>query len=650
MTKKRQQLPASAQQFLRSGANTRAKSRYLETAVKSFHRWLDAEGIHISNIDADDIDRYSKKPLRRLVSPRSAYLYTRHLKPYLLWLHQRDELSFDPSPLAVLKPRKPLPTAAQLFLQASETNEHETTIRRFYKWLDRKGALLCQLRAQDVESFFNCPGERPVGRPAAELNQRRLAPYLVWLHQRGEISFDPRPFDTRKNLVLPKSARLFLKTPEGKSLGPVVRQFHRWLAGKRMPVSGLGPVDVERFFERPFKNVVRPRVGLAYKRGLVTYLHWLDERCELAFDPQCLGIAKRVPLPDLALEFLRTLEPTHKQGTCIAYRGSLHTFHDWLAAAKIDLWRLERQHTEQWLLSLSDRGLAAATRVHIVLNVRAYLRWLFERRELRNDPEFLLRGSDLPKLPKYLPRPLSPHVDVELQRRFEKSDNVLWRALWLARQTGLRIGEIADLEHECIRTDGAGQSYLKVPLGKLNSERLVPLTDKARENIRWIQHQGSRPREWLIERDGKRETCLARLRDALTIACDGQQDGGRITPHRLRHSFATSMLNGGMSLVGVMKLLGHRDYRMTLRYAAVTPELVAREYFEAIRRLEDKYDHIHEPASAAVKKFNPIKALTDVVAYLNKAAADDRQNAQLTRSVTKRLLRIQNQIQTLGIP
>ena len=63
----------------------------------------------------------------------------------------------------------------------------------------------------------------------------------------------------------------------------------------------------------------------------------------------------------------------------------------------------------------------------------------------------------------------------------------------------------------------------------------------------------------------------------------------RVTCHRLRHTFATEMLGAGMSLVGLMRLLGHRDYHMTLRYAAITPEVVDDEYTKALERLATKY-------------------------------------------------------------
>ena len=133
---------------------------------------------------------------------------------------------------------------------------------------------------------------------------------------------------------------------------------------------------------------------------------------------------------------------------------------------------------EQWFLALSDEGLQACSRRHILIDTRTYLHWLLERNELRADPDDLVRSSDLPKLPTYLPRPLSPAQDIKLQQRLEASSDRLHQGLLLMRLTGLRIGELANLPCDCLRVDLHGHKFLKVPLGKLNNERLIPVDDR----------------------------------------------------------------------------------------------------------------------------------------------------------------------------
>ncbi len=167
-----------------------------------------------------------------------------------------------------------------------------------------------------------------------------------------------------------------------------------------------------------------------------------------------------------------------------AYQTHLRQFHIWLNANHVSLVGLERSHIESWLAWLHARHLAACTRVHAIQNIRAYLESLEEQRVLSVPADTLIRGSDLPKLPKYLPRPVPPDTDLLLQRRFKKSGCMYQLGLLLMRRTGLRIGELIALPYHCIRTDHSGNTLLKVPLGKLATERLVPL-DPAHRHARF---------------------------------------------------------------------------------------------------------------------------------------------------------------------
>jgi site-specific recombinase XerD len=409
-------------------------------------------------------------------------------------------------------------------------------------------------------------------------------------------------------------AKGFLRTDEGRRAEMVVRRFHRWLDAKDLAVSSIEPADVERFLQLPFRKMVTARTSQLYKRGLMSYLLWLDDRRMLDFDPRQLGAYRRSPLPPSAQSFLRSLEPTHRESTCQSYRTNLQQFHQWLHDARIHVRRLKRQDVEQWLLSLSDRKLSAATRTHAILNVRTYLRWLAERGELRRDPDDLVRSRDLPRLPVYLPRPLPPDIDLELQARLGRSLHPWWQGLLLMRLTGLRIGELRMLDYHCVRIDPGGNAFLKVPLGKLHNERLVPLSPKSQCIIHHLQQSPPLGRRYLLEQVDGSMVRYPDLTHQLKRACEGLVTPEPITSHRLRHTYATSLLNAGMSLVSVMKLLGHRDYRMTLRYTAVTQETVGREYFDALEQLETRYAQLRN-APGRPGDFDPVKALDDVVRW-----------------------------------
>lgn len=442
------------------------------------------------------------------------------------------------------------------------------------------------------------------------------------------------------------SVERFLRTRAGSGAEAILRRFERWLAAKRIAISALDEESVERFMGGPFRNNVDPRTVADARRGFFAYLDWSYRRGYLGFDPRSLSCRRRKPLPPETQSFLDSLKPTHRPGTCDGYRISLHRFNTWLADSRLSLRRLRRRHMEQWLLMLHDRGLHASTRTSEIIQVRVYLRWLFERGSLGTHPDDLIRAGDLPKLPSYLPRPLPPAVDVELQKRLAVSHCPYCQGLLIMRQTGLRIGELAALEYDCVRTDPQGRRFLKVPLGKLNNERLVPLTDQTYRNIERLQARPGIPRTYLLETVRGRKVPYGRYREALRTASDGLDGGEPITSHRLRHTYATSLLSGGMSLVGIMKLLGHRDYRMTLRYAAITQETLGREYYDAVQLLEQRYDP--EVAPAVTDDASAITAIADAITWINNHLRHGHASHQRSiRSLAKRLRRIKAQLRDI---
>jgi integrase len=87
----------------------------------------------------------------------------------------------------------------------------------------------------------------------------------------------------------------------------------------------------------------------------------------------------------------------------------------------------------------------------------------------------LIRRADIPRLPRRLPRPLDPQQDQLLQNEFIRRNDLGGNAFLLIRHTGMRIGECADLSVDCIRSTGPHQWAIHIPLGKLKTERMVPV-------------------------------------------------------------------------------------------------------------------------------------------------------------------------------
>ncbi len=443
---------------------------------------------------------------------------------------------------------------------------------------------------------------------------------------------------------LPPPTRRFLRTPDGRRARKIVHALHRWLDRRRLMVAELTPEHVGQFLARPRRARASSRTRAHHRERLRGYLQWLHDRAHLAFDP---GFLRRQPhpLPSVAREFLASLAPTHRPSTCSAYATWLRRFYSWLDPCGLDPQRLTRRDLAPWLQELHAAGLSPITRHNILIDVRAYLRWLGEHRGMRTAPDELIRRSDFPKLPRYLPRPLMVEVDRELQRRLGSSQEPGAWALLLMRRTGLRIGELRGLEYHCVRFD-ARRPLIKVPLGKLNHERLVPLDAAAVALIRRLQSLAPRSRPWLVPgaRPGRPPLGYHRLERILKAHSRDLPDPERITSHRLRHTYATELLSAGMSLPGVMSLLGHRDYRMTLRYTAITPETVRGEYTKALTQLAAKY-RLPPPTSrpAQIPDPNPDELLEHIAHWLRKHVPA----GPPLRALLKRIERLQHEVRHL---
>ncbi len=204
----------------------------------------------------------------------------------------------------------------------------------------------------------------------------------------------------------------------------------------------------------------------------------------------------------------------------------------------------------------------------------------------------LVFRSDIPRLPKPLPRYLPVDTDRRLGEALAHSEfRLAADALLLARACGLRIGELLDLELDCVHEVPGNGAWLKVPLGKLDTERMVPLDDETvtlidritatRSDGRPLPHpRTGRPAQFLFTHHGRRlaqGALRAELDRAATTA-----GIGHVTPHQLRHTFATAMVNAGVSLQALMALLGHVSAEMSLRYGRLFDTTVRAEYERAL--------------------------------------------------------------------
>ena len=360
----------------------------------------------------------------------------------------------------------------------------------------------------------------------------------------------------------------------------------------------------------------------------------------------------------LAQTFLAQVKIRCKLTTHLSGESCLRIFFKFLDEEGVNIHSLKRHHIEKYNAGLATQKLAPQTRYSRLLWARAYLRWLAERGEIDTYPDSLIRNFDFPKVPTTLPRPLSPHIDREVQKRLKNSSSRMNWGLLLMRKTGLRIGELADLDFYCIRRDSKNRLFLKVPIGKLNNERLVPINKNISKIIDKIQQDTlarARHRKY-----GKPTKLFnSKCKDTLTktslnfhfhtITKDLKNENeSNVTSHQLRHTYATEMLNAGMSLQGLMKLLGHRCINMTLRYADVTQQSVMAEYLVAAKNVTTSYSPYPTLGKLSVNSASATQCLDNASRLLRNLGTEPTLRRKTTR-LLKRLARLQTEVSQLEI-
>jgi site-specific recombinase XerD len=293
---------------------------------------------------------------------------------------------------------------------------------------------------------------------------------------------------------------------------------------------------------------------------------------------------------------IQTLALTLRPSTVSYYRYVAHGFLRYLHAHFPQLRRLSQLRRDPHLLGwfrwlcAQQPPLCNQTRTDYLVRLRRLLDALAANGHPL--PPDLIRREDFPPRPHYLPKPLPPRDDQLLQQELRRTDDLPANALLLTRATGIRIGECIDLPLDCLPQLAADQWALHVPLGKLHTERLVPADAEVRRIVaRLLTLRALAPPARLAQSEGlllprstESKSFYKSLRGALAAAAKRAGCSAPVSPHRLRHSFATEMLRLGISLPALMQLLGHKDIRMTMRYVEVTQLDLHREFHTARQR------------------------------------------------------------------
>lgn len=265
--------------------------------------------------------------------------------------------------------------------------------------------------------------------------------------------------------------------------------------------------------------------------------------------------------------------------TVAAYARDLRDYANFAAAREGALSTADRDMLERWLASLADQGLSAATRARRLSSARQFHRFLFEDGWRDDDPAARLAG---PRKKRALPKTLTTdQVDALLTTARNRGDARLNCLMEMLYATGMRATELVALPVAAVR----GDPRMLLVRGKGGKERMTPLSPPSRAALStWLlerdaaedasRKKGGAPSPFLFPSNGKkRHLTRERLFQIIkALSLEAGLDPSRVSPHTLRHAFATHLLANGADLRSIQQLLGHADVSTTEIYTHVQEE------------------------------------------------------------------------------
>ncbi|MFL5884314.1 MAG: tyrosine recombinase [Thermoleophilaceae bacterium] len=270
-----------------------------------------------------------------------------------------------------------------------------------------------------------------------------------------------------------------------------------------------------------------------------------------------------------------------------AYGVDLAQLAEWAAPQGLDGRSIDQRRLRRFAGVLSERGASKTTVARKLAAIRSFFRFLIERGELEASPADLVAT---PKRDSYLPRVLKPAEVAEILDRIPASTplELRDRAMFeLAYGAGLRAEELVNLDvpdldpdGEELRVTGKGGKTRVVPAGEPAWRSLERYLERARPGLAARSGTGRADPAVFLSKTGRRIS-TSDVRRRLAISTRRVGLGGGVSPHTLRHSFATHLLEGGADLRSIQELLGHASISTTQTYTRVESRRLKRAYSRA---------------------------------------------------------------------
>jgi len=259
-----------------------------------------------------------------------------------------------------------------------------------------------------------------------------------------------------------------------------------------------------------------------------------------------------------------------------AYRRDLVLFVNFLDKNRInDFDDVSRSIINSYIRDMRTNGLAPSSITRKIASLRGWFKWMMAQEMINHDPTVSL---EQPKLSRHLPKVLTMNeIDTILSQNLSSLERAIFELLYAS---GLRVSELVGLNISNVNLD---QNYIRC-FGKGSKERLVPIGDQAKFVLKMylkernliIQKYSLKTSVIFIGENGQNIT----RQDVYKLISNlGKYVNKHITPHTVRHSFATHMLENGADLRVVQELLGHSDVSTTQLYTHISKKRLKEVYF-----------------------------------------------------------------------
>ena len=255
--------------------------------------------------------------------------------------------------------------------------------------------------------------------------------------------------------------------------------------------------------------------------------------------------------------------------TAKAYEADISSFFQWLDNEDLKYKNLQEDHINQYISFLFQRKMRSSSVNRKISSIKSFYIFLVKRNFVKNSP---LNDLVTPKQEKYLPESMSEaEVDKllnspDVANKIENRDKAMIEMLYA---TGMRISELVNLK---ITDIDMKRCVVKV-FGKGSKERLVPFGETALDSLRSYlnEREQSSSKEIFLSNRGKKMTRVA-FWQRVKVYLIRENLKNSISPHTLRHAFATHLLNRGADLRSVQLLLGHSDLSTTQIYTHIAKQ------------------------------------------------------------------------------